>query len=96
MQQRKKDALVISIDYAKAFDTVSIKFMSECYRFFGFGPRFINMLETVGSNRRASILLDDCKLSRTFDLETGRPQGDNLTTYPLLNATSASKFQSLG
>ena len=53
--------------------------MSECYRFFGFGPRFINMLETVGNNRRASILLDDCELSRTFDLETGRPQGDNLS-----------------
>ena len=24
----------ISIDYAKAFDTISIKYMSECYRFF--------------------------------------------------------------
>ena len=89
----KKDALVISIDYAKAFDTVSIKFLSECYRFFGFGPRFINMLETVGNKRRASILLNDCELSRTFDLEAGRPQGDNLSP---IYTTSASKFQSLG
>ena len=31
----KKDAVVISIDYAKAFDTISIKFMSECYCFLG-------------------------------------------------------------
>ena len=68
----KKDAVIISIDYAKAFDTVSIKFMSECYRFFGLGPKFINMLETVGNNRRAAILLDTCTLSRTFDLSTGR------------------------
>ena len=71
--------MVISIDYAKAFDTISIKFMSECYRFFGFGPNFINMLETVGAIRRASILLDNAELSCTFDLETGRPQGDNLS-----------------
>ena len=75
----EKNAMVISIDYAKAFDTISIKFMSECHRFFGFGPNFINMLETVGANRRASILLDNAELSRTFDLETGRPQGDNLS-----------------
>ena len=53
--------------------------MSECYRFFGLGPRFINMLETVGNNRRAAILLDTCALLRTFDLGTGRPQGDNLS-----------------
>ena len=67
----KKDAVIISIDYSKAFDTVSIKFMSECYRFFGLGPKFINMLETVGNNRRAAILLNTCALSRTFDLGTG-------------------------
>ena len=75
----KKDAVVISIDYAKAFDTISIKFMSECYRFFGLGPTFINMLETVGCNTGAAILLDKSELSRSFILGTDRPQGDNLS-----------------
>ena len=55
----EKDAVIISVDYAKAFDTISNKFMSECYRFFGMGPTFRNMLETVGTNRRASIILDN-------------------------------------
>ena len=33
----KKDAVIFSIDYAKAFDTISIKFMHECYKFLGLG-----------------------------------------------------------
>ena len=53
--------------------------MHECYKFFGLGPNFINMLETVGNNRLAAILLDKSALSRTFLLGTGRPQGDNLS-----------------
>ena len=75
----EKDAVIISVDYAKAFDTISNNFMSECYRFFGMGPTFRNMLETVGTNRRASIILDNFEMSRTFNLEAGRPQGDNLS-----------------
>ena len=70
---------VLSIDYAKAFDMLSINFMKECYKFFGFGDNFINMLETVGKNRTASIILDDGTLSPSFKLETGRPQGENLS-----------------
>ena len=72
-------AFVLSIDYAKAFDTLSVNFMRECYKFFGFGDYFINMLETVGKNRTASIILDDGSYSSLIDLETGRPQGENLS-----------------
>ena len=37
------------------------------------------MLETVGWNRKASIILDDGQLSRQINLESGRPQGENLS-----------------
>ena len=37
------------------------------------------MLETVGRNRKAAIILDDGQLSRQISLETGRPQGENLS-----------------
>ena len=43
----------------KHLNTFSINFMKECYKFFGFGDNFINMLETVGKNHTASIILDD-------------------------------------
>ena len=72
-------AFVLSIDYAKAFDTLSINFMKECYKFFGFGDNFINMLVTVGNMRTASIILDDGSYSKQFNLECGRPQGENLS-----------------
>ena len=73
------EGLVLSIDYSKAFDTLSINFMKECYKFFGFGDYFINMLDTVGKNRTASIILDNRAHSESFLLETGRPQGENLS-----------------
>ena len=53
--------------------------MHECYKFFGLGPNFINMLQTVSKNRLAAFLLDKSALPRTFLLGTGRPQGNNLS-----------------
>ena len=50
------NAAIITIDMAKAFDTLSHGFLSECFRFFGFGDYFINMIEAVGKNRTASII----------------------------------------
>jgi hypothetical protein len=34
------------------------------------------MMDTLGTNRKAQIILDNNKCSRTFNLGTGRPQGD--------------------
>jgi hypothetical protein len=64
---------------SEAFDTISHKFLSECYQFFNFGPVFTNMLETVGKNRTACILLDNGDVSKSFPLNSGRPQGKNLS-----------------
>ena len=45
------------------------------------------MIETVGRNRTASIILDSGELSPAFNLETGRPQGEILSpnTYNIPN-----------
>ena len=81
------NAAIVAIDMAKAFDTLSHGFLSECYKFFGFGDYFINMLETVRKNRAASIILDSGALSAEFNLETGRPQGEIISpnTYNISN-----------
>ena len=50
---------VLSIDQAKAFDTVSHKYMKQVYSFFGFGPNLIRLLETLGNNRTACIAFED-------------------------------------
>ncbi len=75
------NGFAISLDIAKAFDTLSHDFMEKTLIFFGFGNNMITMLKLIGENRTACIKLDGNKLSRSFKLERGRPQGD--TPSPL-------------
>jgi Reverse transcriptase (RNA-dependent DNA polymerase) len=64
---------------AKAFDTLSHKFLSAVLKFFGFGPNIIKILELIGNNRQACILGDTGTNSRFFPLGRGRPQGDTVS-----------------
>jgi hypothetical protein len=68
---------VVAIDMAKAFDTLSHKFLTQVYKFFGFGPNIIKWLNLLGTNREAYIGLDNNINSRPFKLGRGRAQGDN-------------------
>jgi hypothetical protein len=70
------EGALLSIDQSRAFDTISHKYMSEVYKFFGFGGNFVRFMDTIGTGRTASIIFDDGSISTEFDLETGRPQGD--------------------
>jgi hypothetical protein len=67
---------ILSIDTAKAFDTVSHRYMHLVYSFFGFGPKFIKLMETLGNNRTACIAFDDGSHSAEITLECGRAQGN--------------------
>jgi hypothetical protein len=69
-------AALLSVDQSRAFDTISHRYMKEVFKFFGFGEIFINMMDTLGTNRSASIIYEDGTISENFNLETGRPQGD--------------------
>jgi hypothetical protein len=73
-------AALVSVDQSRAFDTISHKYMAEVYKFFGFGEHFVNMMDTLGNNRNASIIFEDGTISENFDLETGPPQGDGPST----------------
>ncbi len=67
---------ILSIDQAKALDSVSHKYMHQVYRFFGFGPNFIRLLETLGNGRTACIAFEDGTYSTDFELKCGRAQGN--------------------
>jgi hypothetical protein len=67
---------LLSIDQTRAFDTISHKYMNEVFRFFGFGENFTKILNTIGTGRSAAIIFEDGSLSKNFNLETGRTQGD--------------------
>ena len=69
--------LIISFDQQKAFDSIYHGFCRDAYEFFGFGEHFLGMMETLGTNRTAQIILEDGSLSRQINLDRGRPQRDS-------------------
>ena len=69
--------LIISIDQEKAFDSILHNFCTDAYRFFGFGERFIGMMNTLGTSCVARVILEDGSLSDEVNLDRGRPQGDS-------------------
>jgi exonuclease III len=71
------NGVILSVDQKKAFDSVFHPYMREVYRFFGFGNSFIRLLDTIGTNRTARIILDNGRNSAEFDLERGFAQGNS-------------------
>jgi len=68
---------LVAIDQAKAFDSVSHEYMDKVLAFFGFGNRFRQWIKTIGTGRKARIILGPGKHTEFFDLEKGRAQGDS-------------------
>jgi len=75
-------ACILSIDQAKAFDSVSHSYKEQVFKFFGFGPNFIHLMKTLCTNRTVCIVFDDGSLSSNFNLERGDAQGN--TPSPIL------------
>jgi hypothetical protein len=67
---------LVSVDLSKAFDTILHGFVRASYKFFGVKEKFLDMMDTLGTNRQSRIIFDDKSLSLPIILGTGRPQGD--------------------
>jgi hypothetical protein len=50
--------------------------MEKVFRFFNFGDKFISWLRTIGTNRKACVILSNGKTSSIFELLKGTAQGD--------------------
>ena len=77
----KLPGLLMLIDFQKAFDSVSWKFLFSILTAFGFKESFCKWIEVLNVNVSASIL--QCgKLSDFFRIERGCRQGDpNITLF---------------
>ena len=69
----------MAIDMAKAFDTLSNKFLDKVLKFFGFSNNMLAWLKLLGTNRTACIMLENGELMQNFSLGRSRPQGDNIS-----------------
>jgi Reverse transcriptase (RNA-dependent DNA polymerase) len=67
---------MICVDQSKAFDSVDHGYMEKVFTFFGFGNRFISWIKTIGTGRKACIILENGSTIVSFELLKGTAQGD--------------------
>jgi hypothetical protein len=76
-EKNRIKSFCLALDQAKAFDSLNHAFMTDVYKFFGFGDQFIKMLNTLTTGRTANILFDDGSKGSDFPLECGNAQGNS-------------------
>ena len=82
-RQKNIPGLLMLIDFQKAFDSVSWKFLHETLKAFGFKDNFCKWITVLNTKIKASIL--QCGvLSEFFDIERGCRQGDPIAAYLFL------------
>ena len=83
---RGKNALVTFVDFSKAFDKLSRKYMLKVLKLYNFGPYFSKMVQVALTDRIGYIVTPEGK-TRNFNIEDGTMQGDVIS--PLLFSLSA-------
>ena len=72
--------MLLSIDFEKAFDSISWSFLFRTLEFFNFGPIFIRWIRTFYSNIKSCISING-QYSDWFNIERGVRQGDPSSPY---------------
>ena len=68
------------IDFEKAFDTVSWKFIKKVLKYFNFGPSIISWID-IFQNGSESCIIQNGFMSGFFNLKRGCRQGDPISPY---------------
>merc|ERR1712015_316351 len=78
-KRNNKQGLLLLIDFKKAFDSISFKFIKNSMRFFGFGE---GITEWVGIllNGFKAVINNGGNISREFDVARGCRQGDPVSS----------------
>ena len=72
--------LLVLVDFEKAFDSISWKFLYSVLNYFNFGPSILKWVSTFNYEIKASVI--QCgKMSKFFNVERGCRQGDPLAAY---------------
>ena len=73
-KNRFPDGIILSLDYAKAFDTISLNAVKKALLYFGFEGNFIKWIDIL-LNGRKSCVQNGGYLSDYFQMERGVRQG---------------------
>ena len=77
---KKESALILLINFKKAFDSISHTFIYNSLKTLGLGREIICWVRTFLTNRNTKILLGG-HLTDSIPLEQGVPQGDIISPY---------------
>ena len=87
--KKQKDALILLVDFQKAFDSISHSFIDSTLKLYGFGDSIQKWVRLFFNKKEATILLGG-HLSKKILLEQGVPQGDVIS--PLHFPTYCGNF----
>ena len=79
-ENEKIDGLLMLIDFEKAFDSISWKFLYNVLEYLGFTEEYVRWIKLLNTNFRATIVQAGCK-SDFFKIERGCKQGDPIAAY---------------
>ena len=75
--------LLMLVDFQKAYDSISWKFLYSVMKLYGFGPSILRWINTFNNNIKATVLQSGVMLS-FLNIEKGCHQGDPLAAYLFL------------
>ena len=83
MAKEKVDAVLVSLDAKKAFDSVDHGYIERMLKKYGFGPNFIKYIKTLYAKLTAKLLINGNR-SKIIKILRGIKQGDPLSCVLLL------------
>nr|GEX73654.1 RNA-directed DNA polymerase, eukaryota, reverse transcriptase zinc-binding domain protein [Tanacetum cinerariifolium] len=79
-KKRNKQLLIFKVDFEKAFDSISWKYLDHILDSLGFGYTWRSWIKSCISSSRASILVNG-SLTSEFSINRGLRQGDPLSLF---------------
>ena len=86
-KQHHQTAIILALDFAKAYDRIQWHVMIAILKKIGFGPRFLNIINVMYKNRSAQLSING-DLTPPFPIERGVLQGDPLSPALFILACS--------
>ena len=80
LEEDHAPGILFGIDFEKAFDSISIRFIRNVLKLFNFGPSIIHWFDTFYGKNYSSVVVNGY-LSEKFPIERGCRQGDPLSPY---------------